>query len=275
MNEPLETVAPTAPPPPTLADALDWNVEERGELPEQFRALPVDDLRVLVTERSETAAHAREEQVLARVQAEQVRQRQQQQGQSDAQQDIDYYQSLRTRLASDDESLADTARRELLQNEERYRKGASALNDQTRGTVQREVLRDFFDSMHNELERAGLTGVLPAVGDPGWIQMQAKLVEYDGKGGIAAYLIDQGRTLARSEFDVELQRQRHIDAGAAAGAPELGAANGAVRDNYSDPAWARDQMDKDPEWVFKLSPDGKLTNLQRVRGGAVPALKRS
>jgi hypothetical protein len=41
---------------------------------------------------------------------------------------------------------------------------------------------------------------------------------------------------------------------------------------YADPEWVRTQMNQNPEWAHELSPDGKTTNLARVRKETVPAV---
>lgn len=257
---------------PSVDDLLNWDTETQGDIPENLRTLSIEDARTAVTAREAAAATRREQEILARLSAENERARLDSNRTAQEQLDADYYTQLRNKLASADPAISDAARQELLVNETRYQAGAAALSRSSAQSQQNEVLRSFFDNMSKELEAAGIKGVIPPVGDPGWLQVRERLAAFDGKGGIAAYLIEHGRALARADYEVELARAQRIDAGAS-GAPNLGGGGGVAKDNYADPTWVKAQMEKDPEWAFAVSPDGKMKNIQRVRREAVPALR--
>ena len=263
------------PPAPTLTDALSWDADERGDLPSELQTASIDDIRKLVTERSDAAATEREQAVLERVRADAARTRLSGAQAAEAQTDITYYQDIRTRLASDDDTVVTAARDEMLANEERYNTGAAALVATSKQAQHQEMLKDFFGAMHSELEAAGLTGVIPAVGDPAWLTLTEKLAAYDGKGGIAAYLIDHGKGLATAEAAESAERSQRIDANATDGGPQFNEGGPVRQGDYTDPTWVKTRMDNDPEWAHETSPDGKLTNIQRVRRETVPAMQRS
>lgn len=48
-------------------------------------------------------------------------------------------------------------------------------------------------------------------------------------------------------------------------APKTPAGSASAANSYTDPTWVRQQMNKDPNWLQQMSPDGKTTNLVRSR----------
>jgi hypothetical protein len=255
-------------------DLLNWDPETQGDYPEEFSSLPIDDVRAAVAARMEAAATEREAQILERVRADQERARLQTQSAAQAQTDIEFYTSIRDRKASGDTDLIAAALADEQADEARYLRGAAALNQQSQNTAQAEALRNFVGASQRELVAAGIVDALPEIGDTaGWAQLQTRLGAYEGKGGLFAYLIDYGRNLGAQSSQDDTDRQGRINANVD-GSPNLGSGAPPTKvGDYTNRAWVESMQAADPEWSFKMSDDGKLTNGARVREAVVRSMR--
>lgn len=251
--------AATAPEQPSIGDLLNWNVEEKGELSAEQRALltpeAIREWHTSETERIRTEAQSAAEARAAAESADrEIRTRQQ----GEAQQDIDFYENLKARLYSENTETAAAALKELQQNEARYNRGGALAAQRGAEAQQREVLTGLFSAMHSELEGAGLNGILPQPGSAEWKILAVELAKYDGKGGFAAYLIDKGKALGveegRAAATEEFQRNGRINEGKSGG-PEGGSQTD-PGNRFGDRAWVEDQI-KAHGASWRLAPSGK------------------
>ncbi|MCH7946132.1 MAG: hypothetical protein IIC73_08995 [Armatimonadetes bacterium] len=216
--------------PPSLSDQVAMTDEQLAALPEDQRHPDIEDFRGIVgTARTEASTDASKtlQQQLAKQQQSSAATQQQNVA---AQADIDYYNDLQTRLTSSDDEVAAAARSEALipENATRARLGAARLHQQGENAQLGQALEALLTHMGVQLEQAGMAGVLPPQNSVEWALLAPKLAEFDGKGGIAAYLIDHGKQLGIEEgrklATEEFERKGRIDRGAG-GATNLGNGN--------------------------------------------------
>lgn len=265
-----EQAAPPAPAPggesassppeqPSIGDLLNWNAEERGEMPAEHRELLTPEaLREWHTSETERVRTETQQAAEARLAAEaadrQIRERQQ----GEAQQDIDFYTNLKARLYSENAETQAAALKELQENEARYNRGGGLAARMGAEAQQREVLTGLFDAMHSELEQAGLTGLIPKPGSAEWRNLAVDLAQYDGKGGFAAYLVDKGKAMGLEEgrraATEEFERSGRIAEGKSSG-PEGGSyTEGSSR--YGDRNWVNQQIAAHGQG-WRLQPSGQ------------------
>lgn len=273
--------------PPDLAARLTWDMEKQGALPTDLPPPTMEDIQAYADARTAASEQA----VHDRYQAAELQRQHSAEQAAAAQTDIEYYDAIRTLQTGTEEqqgeantALAATA------NADRFVRGGAAKQQQGTQAGQTSALKELMNGMATELKTGGMEGILPALdGTPesmmAWTQLQPILAQYDGKGGVAGYLLAKGGelALAKAKADgilAEAREEGARDARVAQGqrgAPPVTTDGGTTpsTEKYDDQAWVNAQLANDAEWYQKMSPDGKKTNTTRVREAVLAARTRS
>ncbi|KKL86979.1 hypothetical protein LCGC14_1939320 [marine sediment metagenome] len=140
---------------PSVADRLAMSEDERKALPDDQRAVSLDDLATHVQESNTVAvaaAHTAERKRAAdqaAVQADTDR------ANVDKQQDANYANELDKRLEDVSETVREEAKTELAGNRDRYGRGLSFRKAQTREVLATEILTEHYNPMLEALRSAG------------------------------------------------------------------------------------------------------------------------
>lgn len=200
---------------PSLADRLKLPPEEREKLPDDQRAVTLDDLDEFVKGVIGETRTAADREYAERAERERAAAAAQQQQSAAAQTDIDYYNDLKGRSFSADEAVRVTAQAEMEKNETRYQRGAALALQTSQQTQERAVYASFFTAVSNDLEQAGFAGVMPKPGTPEYVGFAAKVNQ--AKGGFAGLFIEHGKQLGIEEGKrlgrEEAEREHRIDDG--------------------------------------------------------------
>jgi hypothetical protein len=212
---------------PTVAEILSWNPEERGELPEDYRHLPVDDVRTAVQQAQEQAAQRERERITAEHRAAEERRLGAERDRATLQSDIDYAADIDRRIVSDDDAVRRSALLEKQQNEERYTRGLSTKYQMAEAEAARRILAAHYNPILEAVK---------AQHQPVHDNIQEWLGKSGGNPVLAA--IEYGKTLGVAEakasgFD-EGRRAQRIDFGQR-GAPDMGDAPQPRREQPRDP----------------------------------------
>lgn len=248
---------------PSLADRL---ALADDDIPEDLRSAPIADIRAILAERETTAkAEARAEAQAEYARAQAV-EREQLAASASVQEDVSYYEDLRARRNSTDETIKETANREFTLNEDRYIRGGAAARELSQTAAQNEVLASHYGPLFAHLKTKGHDGFEVA--------LRTLLPQHENNPLLAAieYGRTQGEVAGVERGRAEGARQERISQGREA-APDLPAGAPMPTNSYGDPAWVKAQMDRDPEWALTTSSDGKQSNLSRAT--AAGALKRA
>jgi hypothetical protein len=148
------------------------------------------------------------------------------------------------------------------------------------------------NQMSAELTAAGVENVndiLPPLNDSvesrmAWTKLDIN--QFDGKGGLAAFLLDAGGRIALAKAESSGVISQARDEGARDTRQELGRQgapdnvnNGGTspntnKENYGDQTWVNAQIATDPDWAQKVSSDGKTSNIARVRAQVLADTRR-
>lgn len=242
---------------PTLADLLSWDTEANGKPP--VDSLPLSDVKSYFDTTKSELERGFDERLQRTIAERDTAARDAQRRGAAEQEDISFYTDLRDRMKSADEDTARKARAEYEANEDRYLSGAAAARRSSHETVQREAFSSLYSAMQAELEHAGLSGVLPKAGTPELAAFVQKLADFDGKGGLGGYLIEQGRQRGleegRTAMREELERDGRIAKGAGSGPEGGGSGGGYSANRYGDPKWVMEQKRETSGWAHKPSGD--------------------
>ena len=261
------------PKPPTLDEIISWKPEEHdgAEVPEEFRTLSLEQVREHL-EASRTsaveAAPPRRQPALAqrvptaRAETERI---------AAIESDVRFAEELDGRLTSSDEAVRNAALAEKAAHSERYASGLAASHQLKKAGAQTTVLREHYAALTQSLRT-------DAQYAPFIANIQERVEKAGGNTLLAA--IEYGKSLtAEAEFargKDEGARAERIALGRAGGTDMgSGSGGGTVREDYTNAKWVTDQRVKDPEWPFKMSSDGKKTNLQRQREALSESMRRA
>lgn len=230
------------PPEISLRDALEWDADARGPLPEDFSSLPLDDIRAAVAEQTQAALEAERER-WATVQAEEARRRKaEEQSLASQRTDLDWYETVRRRLNSTEEEEVKAAAKEMAEQQDRYTAAAAAAQRQSQQSQLNEAWRSLVTVGHREMTQAGFTNFMP---EPGSIDFTVwatnELAKFDGKGGVFAYAVDYGKRLGHKEgYEegiAEGERRARITEGLetapAIAAPQMNSGSGVSPQQYA------------------------------------------
>ncbi|MDP7620232.1 MAG: hypothetical protein QF652_08330 [Dehalococcoidia bacterium] len=284
-----DPLAEEATPPPDLASRLSWDPETQGALPDNLPEITSEDIQAYAAQQAQEAADA----VTARHTAEAESRDAASRSAAAAQTDIEYYDSIRTLQTGDDTQRAE-AESLLSQdtNEQRFIRGGAAKQYAATTTAQTGALQVLMNQMSAELTAAGVENVndiLPPLNDSvesrmAWTKLDIN--QFDGKGGLAAFLLDAGGRIALAKAESSGVISQARDEGARDTRQELGRQgapdnvnNGGTspntnKENYGDQTWVNAQIATDPDWAQKVSSDGKTSNIARVRAQVLADTRR-
>ena len=254
---------------PSPSERLALDDDAFAALPEEQQAFSRADLLSHTEEVTATATQAAQDAAATRQREADDRTRTEQDQRASQQTDIDWALDLDNRLNSTDQDVLIQARSDREADLDRYHRGLALKFQQNSDTTRTRIISEHYAPMFEDLKANG-------VGEfADWFAEHGKS---DYGGNVMRAAVEYGRGLGTAKATAEAEdvaaRAARIAAGAE-GAPDLGTSGGNVAtDNYENREWVEKHME-DPEWAFKMSDDGKLTNNQRVRVGVVAAQRRS
>ena len=259
--------------PLTIDERITWKPEEHdgAELPEDLRTLSIEEVRehleasrtsAVEAERTRLAAEQADRESAARIETERI---------AAIESDIRFASELDGRLNSPDEAVRNAALAEKTKNAERYATGLAEFRKQTKIGAQTAVLRENYAALTQDLRTEGkystfLDNISDRVNKAGNNPLRAA-IEY-GQSLTAEAEYARGKDEGARAERIALGREGRQDMGDGGGV-------GGAREDYTNAKWVTDQRAKDPEWPFKMSSDGKKTNLQRQREALQTSMRRA
>lgn len=190
---------------PSVLDRVAMSEEDRAALPDGDRNISLEDVSTAVeAARSQTKLDtevALRTQIAQQEQLQRQEQRAKQAVSAGDQADIEYFQRLQKDKRSDDATVKATAEAELLipENDDMYVRGGAAVRTATLQQQAAESMARLYNVMSAEVSGTDYATALPPAGDPAWLAMQTRLADFDGKGGLCAFLVESGRALGLEE----------------------------------------------------------------------------
>lgn len=235
------------PPPPSIDERLNWNSEEHGDLADDLRSVPLEELgqwRDQLTEKARQEARQQFEQE-QRQAAE--RRRQEEAAAADLQQDINYADDIDRRLGSINEQERTEAQAELAENRERYSRGIYNRTQKRQEEQRRQVIAEHYDPLMRSLAEAGHKELADT--------MAQRLPEYGMNPLMAA--LEYGRALGQAEGSAQAadvrEREQRINEGREGMPGDSSSSTRPTPSRYDDENWVRQQVAADPQWTRKPS----------------------
>lgn len=258
-------------PEPTLSDILALDDEARAALPPEQQTVHIDAVRTHLEAERTAAVEAERTRLAAEQQSREDRERAENAHIAQVQEDIRFANDIDVRLASDDAAVRQQAQLDKQNAADRYAAGVSGKVSQSASATMTRVLKEHYatlgqlmaqNNQYPEFRAAIAQLTERANGNP-----LVAAIEY-GKSLSAAGEYERGKEEGARAERIALGREGSVDMGDSTSV-------GGNREDYTNARWITEQRTKDPEWPFKMSSDGKKTNLQRQREALQASMRRA
>lgn len=174
---------------PDIEALLSWNEEEKGPIPDDLKAIPVESVRSYVSERSTRVAAETEASVRQRLLDDQQQERGAQQTRAELEKEISWAEDLEKRRGAADAATREAANAEYTRNEERYVNALAGKHSMRQRVLSSQVLEQHFRPQFETLAAAGHEDFVKT-------KLPAMVKEH---GGVLAATLAYGKSLGDAE----------------------------------------------------------------------------